>query len=144
MIRSCVMQIDGGLRSLFRSHLQDAHWTAIESPLTVGGIPDSEVCFPGGSSCWIEFKRSNGWAVHVRPLQVSWHLRRHRLGGRSFIAVRRVTKRDDELYLFPGSAAAVLKTDGLRNHTSQPLGVWDGGPAGWAWSEVRRILSDSR
>lgn len=133
------MKIDGGLRSLFRSKIKDAQWTSIESPMTAGGIPDSEVCFSNGSSCWVEFKKSQGWVVHVRPLQIAWHEQRSRLGGRSFIAVRRTAKLEDELYIFAGEDARVLSQKGL---TTRPLLMWRGGPSQWSWPMIEGILKE--
>jgi hypothetical protein len=134
------MKIDGGLRGLFKDHLLHAQWTAIESPLTKKGIPDSEVCFKGGGQCWVEFKKTTGFAVDVTPFQIAWHEQRHRMGGKSFIAVRRVTRKVDELHLFWGSDARRLKLEGLKAGPS-PIGVWDRGPSRWDWGEVRQVLA---
>lgn len=133
------MKIDGGLRGLFKDHILNAQWTPVESPLTKRGIPDSEVCFEGGSQCWVEFKKTQGNAVKVSPFQVSWHEQRFRLGGRSFIAVRKISRKFDELHLFAGISARYLKTDGLAG--AEPLDVWVGGPSRWNWNQIRKILN---
>jgi hypothetical protein len=127
--------MDGELRKIFRQNLPKAQWTAVETGLTAQGVPDAEYVFPGGDQGWVECKRSSAWAVSVRPLQVAWVLRRVRLGGRCFVAVRR---RDDELWLLWGSQIKSLAAEGLRGATA--LGVWTGGPSKWYWDEIERLL----
>jgi hypothetical protein len=130
---------DAGLRSELRKGLHAWMWTHLESPTTSPGVPDTEFCAPGGAQGWVECKRTAAWAITLRPLQISWLTRRCRLGGRAFVAVRRITpKGDDELWLFRGSDAVALSDDGLR--AAAPLGRWAGGPAMWSWAEVGDIL----
>ena len=150
-------KIDGGLRQIFRKHLRDVHWCTIESPLTEGGIPDTNFCADGVEG-WIECKKTEGWAVTLRPLQVGWLLRRSRAGGRALVAVRRRcpagprSPAADELWLLAGAAARELKahglprTDGVRWRSppwppATHLGRWAGGPRGWDWPAVRRVLT---
>jgi hypothetical protein len=124
---------DGGLRQLWRTHLKTAQWTPIETGGTAGGVPDSEYCFPTGRQGWIENKRTLGWAVKFRPMQVGWLLRRARMGGTCFVAVRRLNGAEDELYLVAGRYADALQDGGLRAVTHLR---WGGGPARWNWEEV--------
>jgi hypothetical protein len=129
--------MDGGLRQLFRKHIKSAQWTSIESGQTERGIPDSEFCFPGGIQGWIEYKQTKGWMIPKTkswPFQVAWIDRRARLGGRVFIAVRRI----DELWLYHGRDAKYLKIMGLK--TLRPLLREEGGPERWDWGAVERIL----
>jgi hypothetical protein len=130
---------DAGLRSELRKGLPAAQWTHVESPVTSPGVPDTEFVLPGGVQGWVECKKSTAWAVTLRPLQISWLTRRCRLGGRAFVAVRRLTPRgDDELWLFRGSDAPELSDGGLR--VVAPLGRWAGRPALWDWVGVEYIL----
>lgn len=141
------MTVDAGLRAIFRDHLKQVQWTSIETGGTGRGIPDSEFCFPGGVTGWIEFKAAEGWAVDMRPEQVGWLARRARMGGAAFVAVRRQAPAGprrgpavDELWLFPAGAAKTLKQQGLRG-AAAPLGCWPGGPAAWDWAAVTRALT---
>ena len=133
---------DAGLRREFRARLVGWQWTSVESPLAAPGCPDSEYCAPGGASGWVEYKRTAAFAVTLRPLQVAWLQRRARLGGRCFVAVRRITaKGADELWLYPGGRVTELADSGLR--TPGPLGVWPGGPAHWSWAEVGGVMTSA-
>lgn len=127
--------IDGGLRPLFRKHLPHGFWVSIESGSTAAGIPDSYFCFSYRACGWIEFKSVRANAVRISPLQVVWHEQHARVGGRSFVAVRR----DGELILYSGGDARRLLTGGVRG--ARPMGRWGGGPAHWRWDEVGSILS---
>jgi hypothetical protein len=132
------MKQDGELRLIFRRVFPTAQWTSVETGLTAGGVPDSEFCFPGGQQGWIEFKRTDAWAVRLRPAQVGWTERRVRLGGRVLIAVRRMCRGEDELHLLPGKAVCDLQDKGLRG--AEHLGTWAGGPSRWNWKEVGAFL----
>jgi len=156
-----VTKIDGGLRSLFRERIPDFHWQSIETGGTGRGVPDSNYCC-GGREGWIEYKVTAGWAVTLRPEQIGWLLRRSRAGGRVFVAVRRCCPAgprraaSDELWLVRGSAAALLRTHGLRvllagtpqkaggpsgvRPADELVGVWRGGPAAWPWPALRAAL----
>lgn len=141
--------MDGDLRRLFRQHLPAFQWTAIESGATSSGIPDAEYCAPCGTAGWLEYKGTMNWKPVVRPLQVSWHLRRHRMGGRSYFAVRRQSvggprsgPQADELWLIKGGAAARLKAEGLKGlQRSDLVGLWIGGPGKWFWEAVGLLLT---
>lgn len=131
---------DGGLRPLLRRHLPAVHWTTVESGALAPGTPDIEGCWRG-AAFWIELKATAAWAVRIRPEQQGWLLRRSRAGGRCFLLTRRISPRGefDELWLHPGASAAVLAAGGLRQ--VDPLHVSGGGPAGWDWDAVLRLLA---
>lgn len=134
-----VKKIDGELRPLFRQHLPRVFWTSVETPLTGGGTPDSH-----GINCgvpfWVEYKKTTGWTVPLRPAQVGWALRYRRNGGRILIATRRQAaagarrEKADELWVHDGAFAAILKRDGLRG--AKPLSIHTGGPTKWDWSRI--------
>lgn len=130
-------QRDGGLRGLFTTHLKSWQVTPIESGHTVLGIPDVELCAPGGATCWVETKQCDGNAVRVRAGQVSWIGRRARLGGRVFVAVRR----GPELFIFRGHGVKALAEGGLKAAEPWLEGKWDGGPARWDWASIEGIFS---
>ena len=131
---------DAGLRRELRKHLSTFQWSHIESPTTAPGAPDTEFAAPGGCTGWVEAKRATAYALRFRPLQVGWISRRARLGGRVFVAVRRLTpKDDDELWLYPGARIMELVDVGLR--APHPLGQWTGGPTRWDWGAVAAQLT---
>jgi hypothetical protein len=134
---------DDDLRKLFRLHLQGAQWTPVETGATVAGVPDSEYCFGGGRSGWVEFKATRGWQVKKSrslPFQVSWHEERARRGGRSFVAVRqRLASGRDDLYLACGTALRLLAS-GYRLDQTPLLGHWSAGPRCWCWREIEELL----
>ena len=142
------LRIDGGLRRLFRQGIIRAHWKTVETGDTQSGVPDAHVTLEH-ESMWIEYKRTVGWSVKFQPFQVGFHLTEARHGGRTWIAVRREyagTKKippADELYLVRGSAAERLRDHGLQGLSQGDLaGQWAGGPGGWDWNAVRRMLVD--
>lgn len=131
---------DGNLRKIFMEHLTQAHWQAIETGGTGRGVPDANSCYKGVET-WVEYKKTEHWAVEVRPEQVAWIERRVRYGGRAFIAVRRIP--DNELWLLRSGAARILATrrQSLRNVPEElRCGVWPGGPARWDWPAIATIL----
>lgn len=133
------MSVDDGLRALFRKHLKGFHWQSVETGFTSRGVPDSNYCSAGAEG-WIEFKSvRRGWSVRVRPEQVAWLLIRQRHGGRTFIAVRRRTGAEDELWIYRGDRAKDIADLGLT--APRPLLVCGGGPGAWGWNEVARILT---
>lgn len=124
---------DGGLRSKFRDALGKKGWqfTPIETGTIVSGVPDAEFCSPKGVTGWIEFKFvSSGAAVGLRPAQVSWIDRRHRLGGRVFVAV----EKGGDVSLYDGSGVKELKRHGLASS----IGLLY---RGRDWDQIRRLLS---
>lgn len=133
---------DGGLRKEYRTHLPHFHWTSVESPLTVAGIPDSNYCHAGVEG-WIENKcvRKSD-LVEIRPEQVAWIERRTRAGGNVFIGVR-YPKFHDSFCLLKPNAGRWLLTNGLHLHelpTHYYLGHWRGGPSRWKWPKIAEIL----
>ena len=127
---------DGGLRGVFKDHLKSWQLTPIETGVIVSGVPDAEFCAPGGVSGWIEFKYvrhgSSGKDVGLRPGQVAWIDRRHRLGGRVFIAIQK----QDALYIYDGSGVRELKLHGLESTKGlllQTVGKWD-------WGAIQEVL----
>jgi len=140
---------DGGLRPIFREHLRHMDWTSIETGGTGRGVADSNFC-SNGTEGWVEFKQTEGYAVTLRPEQIAWISRRVRHGGRVLIAVRRWhdggPRRGspcDELWLLPGSVAALARAAGLRGVASSALGVWEGGPSRWDWGQIGQALLGS-
>lgn len=133
------MKSDGDLRRIFRAHLPQAHWQAIETGSVGPGVPDSNYCFPGGFDGWIEFKVTTGWAVTLRPGQIGWLARRARAGGRVFVGVRQLRAKEDVLWMALGSHASELKDKGLRG--SPVLGRWTGGPSAWPWATIQTLLT---
>lgn len=134
--------IDGGLRKIFKEKLPHFHWQSIETGGTGRGIPDSNFCYKGIEG-WVEYKVTDGWLCDLRPEQVGWHLKRHRAGGRTWIAVRR--KHDggprkgppvDELWIAPGKLAKELQEYGLKLEHPE-LHMF---PAPWPWSRLEGLL----
>jgi hypothetical protein len=129
---------DGGLRQIFRHSIAEWQWTSIETAGTASGVPDSEFCATCGVTGWIEFKATKKFYVQIKPLQVAWINRRHRMGGKVWIAVRREHKDgSDELWLMDGSQIVPLFEGGLNNVSAT---CWKGGPKVWNFNEVREIL----
>jgi len=137
---------DGGLRQLFRDHLRAGwHWQSLETTLVAPGTPDLNGC-RDGTEVWVENKQTTGWNVTLRPAQVAFLVARAAAGGRTFVAVRKVSSPGprrgvavDALYLCDGARARELKTGGLRAGVGI-LGCWNGGPGRWDWPAVERIL----
>lgn len=140
------MLIDGGLRKIFREHIPRAHWTSVETGGTGLGVPDSHGCV-NGSQFWIEFKKTDGWAVALRPEQVAWHMSYGRHGGTSFIGVRRLceagARREaaDQLWLLPGDQADQWKLCGLPRGLEDVYCLGQGGPARWDWDQIILLLT---
>jgi hypothetical protein len=131
------MAKDGGLRPLFRQQFRSWQWSTIEVGTIAGGIPDNEFCTPTGVQGWIEFKQTHIFYVQIRPLQISWLMRRCRYGGNAWIAVRRINKSSDELWLMFGDQAERLHNGGLEAISGW---CWNGGPGGWNFEEVSQLL----
>ena len=137
------MDKDGGLKVIFRAHLPEFHWQAIESALTGAGTPDTNYCHSGVEG-WIEYKRAEANRVVIDKFQVAWHERRLRAGGRVFLAVRllasagpRRGEARDELFLYRGSDTRRVFLEGLR---IEPLVHSAGGPARWNWMNIQNTL----
>lgn len=132
--------MDGGLRQLFRSHLKEAMWQSIETGGTGRGIPDTEYCFAGGRSGWIEFKQTEGWTIGLRPEQIGWIERRARYGGRVFIAVRR---KKLQLWILDHRIARIntlKEIDPYNNDLVLLFASTNRGPEQWPWDKVRKVL----
>jgi hypothetical protein len=136
---------DGNLRPLFKQYLPDAMWVPIETWSTGVGVPDTHYCFAGGRAGWIENKVTDTFKIKVQPGQIGWLERYSRLGGRCFVAVRRLTTAGprkglavDELWIYRGSDVRAIAVDGLKG--ASPLVVYPGGPVEWVWGSVKRLL----
>lgn len=125
-------RIDGGLRPIFRRHLPLVHWQSVETGLTGRGVPDSNGCYMG-SEFWVEYKKCGANKVRIDPFQVAWHERRHRAGGRTFLAVGRM----DEIHLYRGSRIREVYERGLR---TRPDVFYRGGPTVWNWDSILKFL----
>lgn len=139
---------DNGLRPEMRTHLKPrSFWiTTIETGLVTQGVPDFNYIVDGGCEGWVECKATDGWAVKFQPMQIGWHERRYRMGGRSWIAIRRQTKGGprsgpavDELYMVPGCYVIELRDEGVNCGRQRYCGA--GGPSNWDWDEVQRLLT---
>lgn len=140
---------DGGLRPLFRKHLPELFWQAVETGGVGRGVPDSYYAGRrddgAGRSGWVEFKGTSTTRIKFELGQVAWHDRHARSGGNSFIAVRRQHEGGprlgppvDELYLYPSSRA--LELDKLGLLTPAPLVLLLGGVRHWDWGPVHQVL----
>ena len=138
---------DGELRKIFQNHLAvDCHWQAIESWSTGQGVPDVEYCFKGGYSGWIENKKTTATAVKFETIQPAWIERRVRMGGRVFVAIRRMqtagprTEACDELYLYHGRHVRAIVGSGVAAPGLSLFGR--GGPSKWPWDRIRQLLTE--
>lgn len=141
--------IDGGLRTLFHSHIPEFHWVAIETGLTHSGVPDSNYCY-GGKDRWVEFKQTETYRIKQTkktPFQIAWHERRARAEGKTFLAVRRwhdggvrLGAAVDELYIFSGTLIRQVYTNSMVHPASRHVFFSPGGPSFWDWKKVRSVL----
>lgn len=142
-------RVDDGLRVLFHNNLRKfgAHCTTIETGNSTLGVPDSHICIEG-IDLWIEHKRAYANCVRLSVEQVGWISYRKRVGGRVFVAVRKRRKASarlkdcDDLYIFDGRDAEVLKEEGLKK--VMPIGLWGGGPRKWLWTEIVELLTSKK
>src|ERR1700676_224720 len=139
------MSVDDGLRALFRSHLPTLFMQSIETGGTGQGIPDTHY-IRAGISGWIEYKKTDAWAVPLEAEQVAWISRYVRYGGRAYVAVRRrhaggprKGAPTDELHIYHGRDSPRLRAVGLR--ADGPLLRADGGPARWPWPTILALLT---
>jgi hypothetical protein len=133
---------DGGLRVIFRHQFPMFQWTSVETAGTTSGVPDSEFCTPDGIQGWIEYKFTNVYYVQIKSFQISWLMRRCRMGGNAWIAVRRTPTAkkfagQDELWLMSGDQAEALFYNGLQGTSAW---CWSGGPKSWNFAEIGQIL----
>jgi hypothetical protein len=129
--------MDGELRTIFRRFLPMVAWSTIETGGVEPGVPDSNGLY-NGIEFWVEMKKTDAWAVEVKPSQVAWHKLRQSKRGRTFFAVRRKNGNEDDLYLLSGSHAARLKESGLRDCPA--ILKTTGGPAKWSWAAILDAL----
>ena len=134
-------KIDGGLRALFRQNIPTFMWTSIETGGTGRGISDSNYLAAGGIEGWIEYKTTTIHAVGMRPEQVGWIDRRHRLGGRVWIAIRQVRKDGDFLHLIPGCARSGTGNRGQRHPITDHVRDLDRRTVRWNWADIQAILT---
>jgi hypothetical protein len=149
------LSIDGGLRSLFRERIPEAHWQSIETGGTGRGVPDSNYCIPyhdprsgrGGREGWIEYKECSSAKIGLRPEQIAWISRRTRSGGRVMIAVRyrheggtRKGDPADELWMLEGGGVIDIAQRGLTKDAVWVLLRTLGGPQGWDWGRVVSLM----
>jgi hypothetical protein len=106
------------------------------------GVADSNYLFRGGVEGWVEYKATKTGCVKFRPEQIGWHLRRHRYGGVTWIAVRwrRDDGSQDDLVMFQGADVESVAASGARSNRAV-LRVC-GGPARWQWAAVARLLTN--
>jgi hypothetical protein len=117
-------------------------WTSVETAGTISGVPDSEFCTPWGIQGWIEFKQTKIFHVNIRSFQVAWLMRRCRMGGNAWIAVRRIPQAAkyngaDELWLMKGDQAQALFDGGLENTSAL---CWSNGPSNWNFQEIHALF----
>jgi hypothetical protein len=121
--------------------MPEGDWVSVETGGTMGGVPDSNYCFPGGFEGWVEGKLTHTWKVNLRPSQIGWLSRRSRRGGRCFVFVRRVNRGDDELWAIWGSDVEEFSRSGASLEKFSPIaGLWKGGPSRWNWAEIKALL----
>ena len=72
------------------------HWIRLESWASPG-VPDVNG-FYDSYDLWIELKVIRSSTIKIRPHQISWHYRRHRAGGSSFILIGDPRRRVMNLY----------------------------------------------
>ena len=91
------------------------HWTRIEA-ITPVGIPDLNGLFndpkKGCGEFWVELKCTSTNVVKLSPGQISWHMYRSKLGGKSFIMAETLGQRGISLY--SGGRTLDLATSGLN------------------------------
>lgn len=145
-MRKTRQKADNGLRPIIRGNMREGMWfTTIETGLVTQGVPDLNYLADGGIEGWIECKATDGYAIKFQPMQVGWHMRRYRMGGRTWIAVRRQTRGGprsgpavDELYMVAGCHVEEARDSGLDGPHARFIS--GGGPDKWDWREVRRLL----
>ena len=90
------MAKEKNLWALVRDNLLDFHLQRIETGLTGSGVPDVNGC-KKGQEFWIELKEiHSGNSLTLRPMQVSWLVKRAQHGGQVFVLARK----NNEIKLF--------------------------------------------
>ena len=129
------MPSESDFRRTFRKSLPQVHWATVESRTTESGIPDINGCLLG-VEFWVECKTTKAFAVVMRPMQISWILRRVRHGGKVIIAVRKKNTKVDELYLIDGKHVKQLNEKGLHGFPC----IGTGGPSQWPWPDIAKAI----
>lgn len=134
---------------MFQKHLPSVHWQGVETWSTGQGVPDMNGCIEGWEF-WIENKLTSGYKVNFEVGQVAWIERRHRAGGRVFLAIRRKAPAGprrgeavDELWLFKGNQVRSVAVNGLDEDKEFPFYRTEGGPAKWNWEAIKNALTCS-
>lgn len=143
------MSADDGLRKLIQKHLPRSTgfiFSPLETGGTHNGIPDLYWAHKEGENGWLECKATTGWAVEVRPHQVSWCMTHVAAGVRVVVAIRArgvgsAAGKGDSLWLVKGAAIKELQDQGLRLPEEYVLGRWYGDPKTWDWGAVGAILN---
>lgn len=90
-------------------------------------MPDVHLVW-SGLVFWIELKVGKGNTIRLSPEQIAWNTVYSRSGGLTFILVK--DPRDNSLFLFEGSDAALVAKEGLRAcalyHGSSFEELWTG------------------
>ena len=90
-------------------------FTRIEA-VTPTGLPDLNGLFLDTEKrpheFWVELKVSSGNKVRLSPGQISWHMNRFKLGGKSFIMVTPLEQRGISVY--SGGRSLDLASQGLN------------------------------
>ena len=132
-------KLESSFWSLMRSHIPArADVQRIETGSTGRGIPDVNVCLEGNERWW-ELKIVKGRKVDLTPEQISWHFRRTRAGGVTWIVARDkvdgVRKgKYDKIYAWLGGEAIDVKRSGILHPTPY---IW-GAP--FKWVEIMDVL----
>ena len=115
------------------------HWATIETGLSATGAPDSNGCHQG-VDFWVENKRTTGWRVEVRPVQIGWAHQRIRHGGRVIYAVyqdRELRRgREQAIWIFSGRMASRLGELGVMPLQMEAMHMSSGEPRDWDWSAI--------
>ena len=110
-------------------------FTRIEA-VTPTGLPDLNGLFLDPEKkpheFWVELKVSLGNRVRLSPGQISWHMNRFKLGGKSFIMVTPLEQRGISLY--SGGRSLDLVSQGLN---LEPCAFF---PEPCAWQELESCL----
>ena len=110
-------------------------FTRIEA-VTPTGLPDLNGLFLDPEKkpheFWGELKVSSGNRVRLSPGQISWHMNRFKLGGKSFIMVTPLEQRGISLY--SGGRSLDLVSQGLN---LEPCAFF---PEPCAWQELESCL----
>ena len=89
-------------------------WTRLEA-VTPAGLPDLLGFFndskKGPLDIWTELKVTKGKRIKLSPGQISWHMNRFKLGGKSFILANPLPR--GGILVYSGGRTLDLATSGL-------------------------------